>query len=170
VRNDRFSASVWRFATACWIALIFFSSTSLAGKWSEEAFSYLSTFLLAGVHPDSPGYGVVHLMADKGVHVSLFCVLAILLWKALRGTASRIPLILLWGGAIGSCSELLQTLYPDRDPAIRDVVINLFGVSIGIAVCRLGHRLQARRQASKTDSAWNQRLEHSPETPSSARR
>jgi VanZ family protein len=80
-------------------------------------------------------YGIVHLLADKGFHVTLFCVLAVLLWQALRHSEKKIWVILLSGAAVGSCSEFLQRFFPGRDPAIRDVLINIGGTAIGIAFC-----------------------------------
>jgi VanZ family protein len=122
-------------AVLAWICIIFFSSTSLASKWSEQAFRYLSGLFLSPLRPDSPPYGLIHLLADKSVHVALFCCLGILLWRALSNPAGRIPLILLLGAVVGSCSEILQAFFPGRDPAFRDVLINIGGTALGVAVC-----------------------------------
>jgi VanZ family protein len=62
-------------------------------------------------------------------------VLAVLLWQALRHSEKKIWFILLSGAAVGSCSEFLQRFFPGRDPAIRDVLINIGGTAIGIAFC-----------------------------------
>ncbi len=87
---------------------------------------------LSQLRPNSSPYGVIHLLADKSVHVGLFCVLAILLWKALPNTARKPLIILAIGALVGSCSEFLQRFFPDRDPAIRDVLINIGGTALGI--------------------------------------
>jgi VanZ family protein len=122
----------WRVAVAAWIALIFYSSTSQAGRISEQAFTYLTSSIR---HRADPGhFAIFHFIADKSVHVSLFCILAILLWRAFRSPTLKPLKIIAFGAVIGSCSELLQRLFPDRDPAIRDVLINVGGTCLGLAI------------------------------------
>ena len=76
-------------------------------------------------------YSFVHLLADKGFHVTLFLVLAVLLWKALPPGSWKVAGILILGAIMGSASEFLQSFFPGRDPAIRDVLINIAGTAIG---------------------------------------
>ncbi len=127
--------SNWVWAAFVWIGVIFFSSTTLASGWAEESFSVLSATFLGNLQPHSASYGIIHLLADKGFHVALFCVLAVLLWQALRHSEKKVWVILLSGAVVGSCSEFLQRFFPGRDPAIRDVLINIGGTTIGIAFC-----------------------------------
>ena len=119
----------WTFATIAWIAVIFFSSTSTAARWCEQAYSAFSHYAYGGTND------WLHFLADKGFHVGLFLILAILLWRTIPDGSWKIALILLFGLSIGSCSEFLQSFFPDRDPALRDVLINLGGTIAGIAVC-----------------------------------
>jgi VanZ family protein len=126
--------NAWAWAAVAWIGVIFFSSSSLAGKSSEEAFSALS-HLFTYLQPGTSSYDVVHLLADKSVHIGLFAVFAVLLWDALGNVSKKAGWILLIGAIIGSCSELLQNFFPGRDPAIRDVFINIGGTALGL-VCR----------------------------------
>lgn len=125
--------NAWAWAALAWIGVIFFSSSTLAGKSSEEAFSALSR-LLTRMQPGTSSYDIVHLLADKSVHIGLFAIFAVLLWGALENVTRRSVWILLIGAFIGSCSELLQNLFPGRDPAIRDVLINIGGTGLGL-VC-----------------------------------
>lgn len=124
----------WIIAVVVWIAVIFFSSTSLAGEWSEQGFSYVSALLFSGLHPGAPSYDWLHLFADKGFHVMLFLILALLLWQAVPAMRGKITFILFAGLVVGSCSEFLQRFFPGRDPAIRDVLINLGGTALGVIV------------------------------------
>ena len=141
-------ARIW--LVLAWIGVIFFSSTSLAGKWAEGAFRFLSDLFLFQMPRESSSYGVLHLLADKGFHVGLFCVLAILLWWALPGSQAKASMIVLCGAVVGSCSEFLQRFFPDRDPAIRDVLINIFGTVLGLALCLTVRRLPVgSRQPSR---------------------
>jgi VanZ family protein len=126
----------WLFAVIGWIGVIFFSSTSLAAEWCEGGFSYVSTLLFSNVRPDTSSYSWLHLLADKGLHVTLFVVLALLLWKAIPAVRGKAAAVLFVGLVVGSCSEFLQRFFPGRDPAIRDVLINLAGTAIGVLVSR----------------------------------
>jgi VanZ family protein len=138
------NGAIW--AVTAWIGVIFFSSTSLAGQWAEQFFHFLSGMFLNRMPPESSPYSVIHLLADKGFHVSLFFVLAILLWRALPNSPARAALILIAGAVVGSCSEFLQRFFPDRDPAIRDILINIAGTVVGLGVCIAAVRMQARQR------------------------
>jgi VanZ family protein len=117
------------FATIAWIGVIFFSSTSIAARWCEQAYSAFFQSSHGGMN------GWLHFLADKGFHVGLFLILAILLWKTIPDASWKVALILLFGLSIGSASEFLQSYFPDRDPAFRDVLINLGGTVAGVIVC-----------------------------------
>jgi VanZ family protein len=124
-------------AVFAWICVIFFSSTSTAWYWCESAFSYISGIFLSQVPRESASFGAVHLAADKGLHVTLFAILALLLFRAILSPRHRVFRILAFGLFIGCCSEYLQSFFPDRDPAVRDVFINLAGTGLGVLVHRI---------------------------------
>ena len=121
-----------------WTGLIFFSSTSAASEWCESAFRWIYAGLF-GSRQDS-GDTPLHFLAEKSVHLTLFCVLGILLWRVYASLARgrRFALVAFTGLVIGSLSEYLQSFFPGRDPSLRDVLINLTGTAIGagIALCR----------------------------------
>lgn len=155
VTRTRKFFSPWWFAVAGWLGVIAFSSTSAAGQDSEQAFYSLSTVLFRFLHPNYTEYRVIHFIADKGVHVTMFVVLAILLWQAIPRGHWKAAAILVAGGFVGSCSEILQSFYPDRDPAVRDVLINIGGTALGLAICfavsrRYRHRSQAIKEPAET--------------------
>ncbi len=87
-------------------------------------------------------FSVFHLLADKGLHVTLFVVLAILLRNALPPGRFRTVQILALGLIVGSCSEFLQRYFPDRDPALRDVLINFGGTALGLALIAVARTQQ----------------------------
>ena len=130
-----------------WIGVIFFSSTSLASQWCEEAFRFLSSIIFSHLRPYDSSYGIIHLLADKSVHVGLFLVLALLLWQALPQADWKIARIILFGAAVGSASEFLQRFFPGRDPAVRDVLINVAGTAVGIGVCLAWMKYRSRTEA-----------------------
>ena len=121
-------------AVPVWIAVIFFSSTSIAAQWCDQAFDFLAGLLFGGLRHSDSSYDIIHLLADKGFHVTLFLVLALLLWKTLPAGRWKIPAVLIFGAFIGSCSEFLQRFFPGRDPAVRDVLINTAGTALGVAL------------------------------------
>lgn len=145
--------SPWWLAVGAWLGVIAFSSTSAAGQDSEQAFYSLSSILFRYLHPNYSEYWIIHFLADKGVHITLFAVLAILLWQALSPIHWKMVVILVAGGFVGSCSEFLQSFYPDRDPAIRDVLINIGGTALGILICFMISRWLRRRSRTKQTRA-----------------
>jgi VanZ family protein len=136
----------WILAVIVWIGVIFFSSTSLASQWCEEGFHFLSGIIFSHLHPDDSSYGLIHLLADKSVHVGLFLVLALLLWRILPNAPWKIVAILVSGALVGSASEFLQRFFPGRDPAVRDVLINIGGSAIGAAVCLMWVKYRSRTE------------------------
>jgi VanZ family protein len=142
-------ANPWWLAIAAWLGVIAFSSTSAAAFDSERAFYSVSSVLFRYVHLNYTEYRMIHFLAEKWVHVTMFMVLAILLWKAIPQRPRKVGIILLVGAVVGSCSELLQSLFPDRDPAIRDVLINIGGTALGIAICLAISRWHRRRVLRK---------------------
>jgi VanZ family protein len=124
----------WRIAAGLWIALIFLSCTSGAGQWSEHTYDVLGSIFARYLRADVASSTLVHFLAEKGVHVFLFVVLAILLWNAIQGAHYKFTSILLVGTVVGSCSELLQRLFPERDPSLRDVGINVAATALGALI------------------------------------
>jgi VanZ family protein len=142
----------WAWALLGWIGLIFFSSTSFAGDEGERAFTHLCQILMPQLHSGAGPYGAAHFLAHKTIHISLFSVLGILFWKVLPNVRRKIAIILLLGAVVGSCSELLQAFFPERDPAISDVLINIGGTALGITISMGLVRIQAHiRRACKAE-------------------
>jgi VanZ family protein len=135
---------MWVFAIIFWVGFIFFSSTSLARIESENAFAFFSGALFGPAPDQTTQHQVLHLLADKGFHVTMFCILALLLFKAIPERSHNRWIILLAGAVVGSCSELLQRLFPDRDPALTDVFINICGTALGIALWTALQKWQRR--------------------------
>jgi VanZ family protein len=113
------------------LGLIAFTSTSLAGEASENFFHFLMALLFGQVRSRRLP-GVVHFTAEKSVHFVLFFVLATLLLKTMPRLKWRTLSILSLTLLMGIVSELLQFLFPGRDPSIRDVLIDFCGSISGI--------------------------------------
>lgn len=134
----------WGWAAIAWVGVIFFSSTSQALSLCEGGFQWMTTAVFGVQVAQHPSYGVWHLLADKGLHVTLFTVLAILLWQAIPDVKWKVARVLGVGLVVGSCSEFLQSFFPDRDPAIRDVLINVSGTALGIVLSLAFRRTPVR--------------------------
>ena len=108
-----------------------------------------------GQLPSTPN-GTVDWVLKKMAHVAVYGILAVLCWRAvspLGGEAER------WRGwaVVGIClayavsDELHQALVPGRASALRDVVIDMLGVCLALALVswflalRIRHRLWFRR-------------------------
>ncbi len=141
----RVNALIW--LVFVWIGVIFLSSTSVAQQRCEQAYQFVSRVILGRTHPDLGAFSLLHLLADKGLHVTLFCVLAVLLWLSITTAARKPWLILLLGAVVGSLSEFLQSFFPDRDPAERDVLINLGGTALGLLLCLFSQRKRNKMTA-----------------------
>lgn len=124
----------WIWAALAWIFVIFYSSTSSALKQCVAAFHFVMGLFFRSLRPTDSPFHVMQYIADKGLHVTLFAVFGILLWKALRPVRRKPWLIVFIGLCVGSASEFLQSFFPDRDPALRDVLINVSGTVVGILI------------------------------------
>ena len=104
------------------IALVFFSSTSLAGDAANYAYDFYTSLLSPG-GMNMPGG--LHLLAQKGVHFTLFAALGVFLYNSLSGsTRSRLTFVTVFCLTVGAASEALQFLFPGRTPALHDVLLN----------------------------------------------
>jgi VanZ family protein len=126
----------WLAASAAWTALILFSSTSLASEYCEHAFTWIVGSTVGKHFTSAKAYDWLHFLAEKSLHLTLFFVLGVLLWHAFTAPRRRrLVQVVLAGFVFGSASELLQAAFPDRDPAIRDVLINVVGAFLGAVAC-----------------------------------
>lgn len=137
----------WATAVTVWMAMIGFSSTSLAGSWSERAFHAVSILLFQRGQPAPGTNHLLHFIAEKSVHVCLFAIFAALLWNALPQSLRRLESVVLAGAGLGCGSEFLQRFFPGRDPAWRDVCLNAtaatLGAVISLRLCRATTRQES---------------------------
>jgi VanZ family protein len=113
------------------LGLLAFTSTSLAGEASDNFFHFLMALIFAHLRSRRL-LGIMHFTAEKSVHFVLFFVLATLLLKTMPESKCRTLRILSLALLTGIFSELLQFLFPGRDPSVRDVLIDFCGSVSGI--------------------------------------
>jgi VanZ family protein len=122
----------WLLVTLGWIGLIFFSSTSFAAENCERFYWFIHLYLPSPLIDTSINGGWMHLLAEKGVHFTLFFTFGFFVAHLVHGSPwGRLAKIAAFGLVIGSCSEFLQSFFPGRDPALRDVILNLVSASLG---------------------------------------
>jgi len=124
----------WKLAALGCLSVIFFSSTSTGGEWAMAGFRWMASRFLVHLHEGTPPYRTVSFLAEKCFHLIAFAVFAMLVWKVTPEILWKPFAILALGLAVGIASELLQSLFPGRDPTVRDVAINLAGTVLGAAI------------------------------------
>ncbi len=93
------------------------------------------------ISPDTEGKIV--FMVRKGGHLSEYCVLAVLLWRALRKPIRRDPRP--WSAktawqavALAACfasvDEIHQSFHPSRQGQVSDVLLDTCGAAVGVGV------------------------------------
>ncbi len=124
-----------------WLCVIFVGSTDLMS--AEQTSRFLVPFL-RWLKPDisTGALAQVHFFVRKLGHISEYAILAILLWRALRsGTNLRIKMSLLFVAVWLACGifaagdEFHQSFVPSRTASLLDVMIDLSGAFIGLAIC-----------------------------------
>ncbi len=113
------------------LGLIAFMSTSIAGDTCDRTFHSVMAFFFKG-RSRGPVFGMLHFVAEKGLHFCLFLALALLLWQVLPPARWRVPFILAVALFAGASSEWLQNFFPRRDPTLRDVAIDFSGAVCGL--------------------------------------
>jgi VanZ family protein len=115
------------------LGAIFFSSSSAAAAFCDDIFIRI----FAGL-TNHETRAATHFVLEKAVHVTLFLIFGLLMMNVVSARpARRIAVVFFSAVAVGSAAEYLQTFFAGRDPAIRDVVIDVCGASIGIAISLL---------------------------------
>ena len=124
-----------------WLCVIFVGSTDLMS--AEQTSRFLVPFL-RWLKPDisTGALAQVHFFVRKLGHISEYAILAILLWRALRsGTNLRIKMSLLFVaawilcGVFAATDEFHQSFVSSRTASPIDVMTDVCGALIGLAVC-----------------------------------
>lgn len=113
-----------------WLAVIALSQTD----WAGEAANWLASLVLDS---GPEGLGWTRYLAQKGYHVFIFSIFALLLTlpRGYRDWRTRLTLSV----TIGVLAEWLQTLSAGRNPAASDAVLN---VAAGLATLWLCRRFE----------------------------
>jgi VanZ family protein len=130
-----------------WMSLIFgASSDSRSFIHSSRIVEPILRWLFP--HLDDDTVNQVVFYARKGVHLTIYAILAMFLWRAVRQPVrnDRRPwswkqagLALLLAALYAASDEYHQTLVPHRDGCVRDVIIDTCGSTAGLlAIWQVG--------------------------------
>jgi len=124
-----------------WLCVIFVGSTDLM---SAEQTSRFLVPLLRWLKPDisTEALAQVHFFVRKLGHISEYAIFALLLWRALRsGTNLQMKLPILFVaawilyGVFAATDEFHQSFVSSRTASPIDVMTDVCGALIGLAVC-----------------------------------
>lgn len=142
-----------------WLGVIFIGSTDLLS--AEQTSRFIVPILLwfkPGMAPETTW--TILVIMRKCAHVCEYAILALLLWRALRGgLAIRGKMSILFGAVLLGCAvfaasdEFHQSFIKSRTPSLRDVLLDIAGALLGllIGVC-FAHRRRPKKTRSTAQS------------------
>ena len=123
-----------------WLGVIFIGSTDLLS--AEQTSRFIAPILLwlkPGMAPET--MWIILVIMRKCAHVCEYAILALLLWRALRGgSAIRGKMSILFGAVLLGCAvfaasdEFHQSFTKSRTPAVRDVLLDIAGALLGLFI------------------------------------
>ncbi|MGH7984157.1 MAG: VanZ family protein [Candidatus Udaeobacter sp.] len=123
-----------------WLGVIFVGSTDLLS--AEQTSRFIVPILLwfkPGMAPET--IWTILVIMRKCAHVCEYAILALLLWRALRGgSAIRGKMSILFGAALVVCAvfavsdEFHQSFIKSRTPSFRDVLLDIAGALLGLLI------------------------------------
>ena len=124
-----------------WIAIILAGSTDIFS--AEHTSRYLVPFLRwLNPHISPHTIATIHFALRKLGHLAEYAILATLLWRALRSgnrwqMAMSILFVVAWFvcAIFAATDEFHQSFVRSRTPAAGDVMIDIVGAFIGLAIC-----------------------------------
>ena len=124
-----------------WMAIIFLGSTDMLS--AEHTSRFLVPFLRwFDPQISLAALNAIQLGVRKLGHLTEYAILAMLLWRALRGgirwqmKMSILFLVAALGSAIFAASdEFHQSFVPSRTASTNDVMIDICGALIGLLIC-----------------------------------
>src|SRR5947209_5414196 len=124
-----------------WMTLIFIGSTDVLS--AEHTSRFLVPFL-RWLDPQISWAAVnsIQIVIRKVGHLTEYAILATLIWRALRSAESwkRSTLILFTVSLLGcavfaATDEFHQSFIPSRTSSVNDVIIDICGAAIALAIC-----------------------------------
>jgi VanZ family protein len=148
--STRIFVSKW-VPVLAWMILIFAGSTDVL---SADHTSRLLVPFLRWLDPQISFAMIAHIniVLRKLGHLAEYAILAALLWRALRVTLKSTATLLIGAIALITSAlfaisdEIHQSFVPSRTPSQHDVLIDICGAIIGLAICWLLMRRHATEE------------------------
>ena len=129
-----------------WMPVIAWMLLMFAGSTDVLSAEHTSRFLVPFLRWLDPTISVqaiiaIHTVLRKIGHFTEYAILALLLWRALRGTFGRIGKGMLMAGAFLVCvafaasDEFHQSFVATRTASIHDVAIDCIGALVAVVLC-----------------------------------
>jgi VanZ family protein len=135
---------LWLILSVLWTGVIFYGSTTSAERLCDRALGSVLALLSPSTALDD-GLPPNYFWEKKAIHVALFFTLAFLLSRTSAHTPHLTPgFIVLLGAAVGTASEVFQFVFPTREPAVRDALLNTAAVCAGVLAFHPWGRRQAK--------------------------
>lgn len=124
-----------------WLGMIFVGSTNLLS--TEQTSRFVVPFL-QWLKPDisAEALAQIHFVVRKLGHIFEYAILAMLLWRAVRGgTNLRMSMSFVFAAVWLVCAifatsdEFHQSFVSSRTAASSDVLIDVCGATVGLAIC-----------------------------------
>jgi VanZ family protein len=134
-----------------WMLLIFAGSSDVLS--AEHTSRFLVPFL-RWLNPDISfaTLAAVQLVMRKVGHLTEYAILAALLWRALRDSALKLwepaAIALFIAGSYAALDEFHQSFVASRTAALGDVLIDLCGALVAVAICATFARRNPAREAA----------------------
>jgi VanZ family protein len=123
---------------------------SIALRWAA-VIAWMGVIFYLSSRPDLPNFAPgLPGLEEIGGHLTVYGVLAALLWWALNSSAVRYPATwaLVLAVLYGATDEFHQSFVPSRTMSVSDLMVDLIGASVALLVVTL---LQARRMGLRVD-------------------
>jgi VanZ family protein len=143
-----------------WVCVIFLGSTDALS--AEHTSRFIVPFLLwlkPGMSPDRIFF--ILIVMRKSAHVGEYAILALLLWRALRSSATLRPKtsmlfgVVLFGCAVFAASdEFHQSFVKSRTASVRDVMLDVGGAVLGLLICVIFAHSHSKKVRSTSESQF----------------
>ena len=123
-----------------WLGVIFIGSTGVLS--AEQTSRFLVPFL-RWLNPQISIATIllIHFALRKLGHLIEYGILAVLLWRALRGTLTSTEnlgiasMVFMVSAVFAASDEFHQSFVPMRTASVRDVMIDICGALVGLTIC-----------------------------------
>ena len=124
--------------------------SSIALRWAA-VIAWMGVIFFLSSRPDLPNFAPgLPGLEEIGGHLTVYAVLAALLWWALHGSGVRYPATwaLVLAVVYGATDEYHQSFVPGRTMSVSDLMVDLIGAGAVLLIVTL---LRARRMGPRPD-------------------